>query len=420
MGSVSPEKPHIVLVPYPAQGHDIPALCDSTTKNCLAPFRELLVRLNDPSSGVPPVTGVITDGVMSFAHDAAQELGIVDVMLWTASACGFVAYLHYRELVARGFTPLRDMSDITNEYLDAPIDWIPGLKNMRLKDIPSFIRTTDPNDIMLNFFIHETSRASMPSAIILNTFDDLEGSALDSLSKVLPPLYTIGPLCLLSRLVPTSSPLASIGSSLWKEEDHFINWLDEKETGSVVLVNFGSITTMTNDNLMEFAWGLANSMANFLWVIRPDLVKGETSLLPQEFLSMTKGRGLLASWCNQEVVLTHRSIGGFLTHCGWNSTVESISGGVPTLCWPFFAEQQTNCRYLCTEWAMGMEIDNDVKREEVERIIRELMEGDKGKEMRRRAFEWKETAHKATEEGGVSFINFEKVVKEVLLPKKYK
>ncbi|KAJ6843055.1 7-deoxyloganetin glucosyltransferase-like [Iris pallida] len=402
---------------------DVPALCDSTTKNCLAPFRELLLSLNDSSasSNVPPVTCVVTDGVMSFAIDAAKEFGIPDVLFWTPSACGFMAYLHYHELIARGLVPFKDESDMTDEFLSTTIDWIPALKNMRLKDIPSFIRTTNKDDIMLNFFVRETRRASMASAIILNTFDDLERPVLDAMAKMLPPIYTIGPICLLSRHIPPNSPLASMGSSLWKEDTSCLEWLEGKDPGSVVLVSFGSITTMTNDQLIEFAWGLANSNISFLWVVRPDLVEGESGLIPEEFFTETEKRGLLASWCNQETVLMHPSIGGFLTHCGWNSTLESISSGVPTLCWPFFAEQQTNCRYLCTEWGMGMEIDNNVKRKEVEEIIRELMGGEKGKEMRRRASEWKERAFSATmKPGGNSFLNFDRVVKEVLLPKKSK
>ncbi|RWW82923.1 hypothetical protein BHE74_00008587 [Ensete ventricosum] len=138
-------------------------------------------------------------------------------------------------------------------------------------------------------------------------------------------------------------------------------------------------------------------------------------VLPQEFVEETKERGLLASWCPQEAVLWHASVGGFLTHSGWNSTIESISGGVPMLSWPFFAEQQTNCRYACTEWGIAMEIDNDVKREVVEALIRKLMGGEKGREMRKKAMEWKEKARLATRPGGSSFVNTERLIKDVLL-----
>ncbi|KAL7245643.1 hypothetical protein ACSBR2_000887 [Camellia fascicularis] len=173
---------------------------------------------------------------------------------------------------------------------------------------------------------------------------------------------------------------------------------------------------MTSQQLIEFAWGLVNSKKTFLWVIRPDLVVDDSAILPPDFVNETKERGLLASWCPQEQVLSHPSVGGFLTHCGWNSTLESICSGVPMLCWPFFAEQQTNCWLCCKEWGIGMEINSDVKREEVESLITELMGGgEKGKEMKRKVMEWKKLGEEATASSvGPSYLDFEKVVNCVL------
>jgi len=182
-----------------------------------------------------------------------------------------------------------------------------------------------------------------------------------------------------------------------------------------VYVNFGSVTVMSPTQLAEFTWGLANSGQTFLWVIRPDLVVSDTAILPLEFSAMTRERSLLASWCPQVQVLRHQAIGGFLTHNGWNSTIESIMAGVPMVCWPFFAEQQMNCRYSCQEWGIGMEIDGDVKRDEVERQVRELMEGERGKEMKRKAMEWKEMAREATRPSGSSCLNLDEVIDKVLL-----
>ncbi|KAJ7965730.1 Glycosyltransferase [Quillaja saponaria] len=398
---------------------DVPSLCDSTTKTCLLPFKNLLSKLNDDASkssdDVPPVTCIVSDGVMSFTVDAARELGIPEVLFWTTSACGFACYVQYRRLLDTGITPLQDSSYVTNGYLENVIDWIPGIKNIRLRDIPSFIRTTDPDDIMLRFVPNECERAQKASAIILNTFDSLEHDVLEAFSSILPPVYSIGPLNLLTNQV-TDKDLKSIGSNLWKEEPECLVWLDSKAPNSVVYVNFGSITVMTNEQLIEFAWGLANSKQEFLWVIRPDLVAGDTAVLPPEFVAETKNRGLLANWCPQEQVLSHPSIGGFLTHSGWNSTIESVSGGVPMICWPFFAEQQTNCRFSCTEWGMGMEIEGDVKRDGVESLVRELMEGDKGKEMKKKAVEWKKLAVEATTgPHGSSYVNLDNLVHQVLL-----
>ncbi|KAJ9673870.1 hypothetical protein PVL29_023429 [Vitis rotundifolia] len=476
MGSLAiTEKPHAVCIPYPAQGHinpmlklakflhfrgfhvtfvnteynhnrllksrgpdslkgipsfqfktipdglppsnvdatqDIPALCVSTRKHCLPPFRDLLSNLNHDG---PPVTCIVSDGVMSFTLDAAQELGVPEVLFWTTSACGFMGYVQYRNLIDKGLTPLKDESYLTNGYLDTVIDWIPGMKGIRLRDIPSFIRTTDPNEIMLEFPLREAERARKASALIFNTFDALEHEVLDALSQMFPPIYTIGPLHQLMSQIQDND-LKLIESNLWKEEPECLEWLDSKEPNSVVYVNFGSITVMTSQQLNEFAWGLANSNQTFLWIIRPDLVSGDAAILPPEFVAETKERGLLAGWCPQEQVLSHPAVGGFLTHNGWNSTIESVSAGVPMICWPFFAEQQTNCRYCCTEWGIGMEIDSDVKRDEIERLVKELMEGEKGKELKKKALEWKSLAEEATRgPNGSSFSNLDKMITQALL-----
>lgn len=270
---------------------------------------------------------------------------------------------------------------------------------------------------MVNFAIGECQRAFKASAIVINTFDDLEHEVLNAMQSMFHNIYSIGSLSLLvNRLQNTS--LNATGSNLWKEERECLDWLATKEPNSVVYVNFGSITVMTAQQMSEFAWGLANSNHNFLWVVRPDLVRGEFAMLPDEFANITKERGLLVSWCPQEEVLSHPSVGGFLTHCGWNSTIESICAGVPVICWPFFADQQMNCRFACTTWGIGMEIESngERQRESIEGLVRELMEGERGKEMRQRTLEWKESAENAVKEGvGSSCVNLEKLINDVLL-----
>uniref|UniRef100_A0A0D9W3H2 Glycosyltransferase n=1 Tax=Leersia perrieri TaxID=77586 RepID=A0A0D9W3H2_9ORYZ len=400
---------------------DIPALCHSTSTTCLPHLTTLLANLNDPNSGAPPVTCVVCDGVMSFAYDAARRIGVPCAALWTASACGFVGYSHYRHLVDRGLVPLKATSQLTDGYLDTVVDDAAAhgmCDGVRLRDFPSFIRTTDRDDIMLNFLMREAERLSrLPDAVILNTFDDIERVALDAMRAVLPPVYTVGPLLLHVRhVIPSGSPVdVAIGSNLWKEQDGLVEWLDGRPSRSVVYVNYGSITVMTNEQLLEFAWGLANSGYHFIWNVRPDLVKGDTAVLPPEFLTAVEGRGLLTTWCPQEKVIEHPAVGVFLTHSGWNSTLDSICAGVPMLSWPFFAEQQTNCRYKCTEWGVGMEIGGEVERGELAATIREAMEGEKGREMRRRAAEWKEMAVRATLPGGPAECNLTRLIDDVLL-----
>ncbi|KAL3843764.1 hypothetical protein ACJIZ3_001167 [Penstemon smallii] len=392
---------------------DIPQLCDSLRKNGLSPFLDLIKSLND-SPDCPNVSCIVSDGVMSFTLDAAEQLDIPEVVFFTTSACGFMGYCHYAELVTRGIFPLKDESQITNGYLETKLDWVPGMKNIRLRDFPSFVRTTDPDDIMVNYNILQTKNASRAKAVLINTFDELEKEVLDALRQKFGHVSTIGPLQLLEHVV--ESPMVkSIGSSLWKEDDACIAWLNDRAPNSVLYVNFGSITVLSPKQLLEFAWGLANSNQQFLWIIRPDLVSGDSAILPEEYSKEVEGRAMMVGWCSQEQVLAHPSVGGFLTHSGWNSTIEGISEGKPMICWPFFAEQQTNCRYACTDWEIGMEIEGEVAREKVADLVKILMEGEKGKVMRKKALEWKDKAQAAARVGGSSHHNLEYLINEILL-----
>ncbi|CAN6720643.1 unnamed protein product [Malus baccata var. baccata] len=425
------EKPHAVCIPFPAQGHITPMLQLTKLLNYKGFHitfvntefnHKRLLRSRGPNSldglpsfrfetipdGLPPtdvnatqdistlclsIRKTFSDVGMTLTLDEAQELGIPDVMFQTASACGLMCCLQYRPLIEKGFIPLKDAN-----YLDTVLDWIPGMKNIRLGDVPSFLRTKDPKDIMLDVLMHDV---------------------VDALSTLLPPVYSIGPLYLQLNQIPADNKLNLIGSNLWTNESECLEWLDSKEPNSVVYVNFGSITVTTAEQLTEFAWGLANSNMTFLWVIRPDLVGGDSSVVPAEFFVQTKERSLLASWCPQEQVLNHPAIGGFLTHCGWNSTLESLCGGVPMIIWPFFAEQQTNCRFCCKEWGVGMEIEGEVKRDYVEGLVRKLMEGEEGKVMRKKALEWKKLAKEATTgPNGLSFLDLDKIINQVLLSRR--
>nr|XP_010927263.2 7-deoxyloganetin glucosyltransferase [Elaeis guineensis] len=401
----------------PSSGLDgnrhIPSLCDSLSKNGLVPFRDLITRLNG-TAATPPVSLVVWGGLMSFGRKAAAELGIPDIMFWTASAGGLMGLLHYPQLIDKGLAPLKEESDFTNGFLDTRVDWIPGMRDIRLRDLPSLLQTTDPDDILFNFVIRETQEAFKATAIMINTFHDLEHEVLDALGQMLPPVYTVGSISMLCKRMSNNSSI-SLPSNLWKEDASCIEWLDRRDPKSVLYVNFGSLINLSMECLLEFAWGLANSNHFFLWVIRSDLVSGDKLILPQDLLRETKERCLVASWCPQEEVLLHPSVGAFLTHCGWNSILESIRGGVPILCYPAFAEQTTNCYFACKKWGIGMEIGGDVKRDVVEGVIKEVMDGVKGKDMRKKAGKLKEMAEKAVKEDGTSHSNMNSLLGSLCL-----
>ncbi|ESW23391.1 hypothetical protein PHAVU_004G043100 [Phaseolus vulgaris] len=312
---------------------DLAPLSKSVRENFLLPFRELLARLHDSAIAghIPPVTGLVSDYSLTFTTQAAQEITLPILLFSTASASSLLSILQIRILSDKGLISLKDR--------------IPTMKNFRPNH---FIRTTDPNNFIVKSIIDMADSVLKAPTTVINTYEELETEAFKALSSMLPSVCPIGPFPSFLNQSPQNH-LESLASNLWKEDTECLEWLKSKEPNSVVYVNFGSITVMSPEKLLEFAWGLANSKRPFLWIIRPDLVIGGSVILSSEFVNEISDRSLIASWCSQEQVLNHPSIGGFLTHCGWNSTIESICAGVPMVCWPFFADQPTNCRNICNE-----------------------------------------------------------------------
>ncbi|KAH0648079.1 hypothetical protein KY285_033327 [Solanum tuberosum] len=150
---------------------DSPSLCEASKKSCLVPFRDLVTRLNN-NSNFPSISCIVSDAAMSFTQQVSQELSVPNVGLWTSSACSLLAFTQYPKLVEQGYSPLKDES-----YLDTIIDWIPGMKGIRLKNLPSMIRARvdDPNYIIIKFVMEEImDKIPKFSALILNTFDTLD------------------------------------------------------------------------------------------------------------------------------------------------------------------------------------------------------------------------------------------------------
>ncbi|KAI5583514.1 hypothetical protein BDE02_06G019500 [Populus trichocarpa] len=238
---------------------DTQAILEACKKNLLAPFNELLAKLNHTASAdVPQVTCIVSDGFVPAAITAAERHGIPVALFFSISACTFMGLKQYKELKERGLFPLKDESFLTNGYLDQVLDWIPGMKDIRLRDLPSFLRTTDPDDYHFNFCMECAERASEGSAVIFHTFDALEKEVLSALYSMFPRVYTIGPLQLLLNQMKEDD-LDSIGYNLWKEEVECLQWLDSKKPNSVIYVNFGSIAVATKQQLIELGMGLAKS-----------------------------------------------------------------------------------------------------------------------------------------------------------------
>ncbi|GAV63587.1 hypothetical protein CFOL_v3_07105, partial [Cephalotus follicularis] len=243
------------------------AVLHAYMKNCQDPFKDLLLKLNgsSSSSSVPPVTCIVSDTLMNFTVDAAVEFSIPVVCFWISSACSLICHFYTRQLHESSYTALKDESNITNGYLDTIIDFIPGLEGIPMRYIPISLRIIDPDNIILKLIANEIERSKKVAGFIIHTYDALEKDALSALSSMLPPVYSIGPLHYFTNQIQYDD-LNLLGSNLnlWHEDSQCPEWLDSKEPNSVLYVSFGSTTIMTRDQMVEFAWGLANSKKNFL------------------------------------------------------------------------------------------------------------------------------------------------------------
>ncbi|KAH9307214.1 hypothetical protein KI387_035125 [Taxus chinensis] len=393
------------LPPEHGRIQQIDELCKSLADNCPAHLEKVVDKLKGKSD-VPPLTSIVYDGCMSWAQKTAIKLGVPGISFWTPSACGFYIYLSAPLLMEKGYIPLKDNSCVTNGYMEEVISCIPGIPVLRMKDVPSFFY--DATNYMFQFLVTQSQAAMSADFVLLNTFDELEGPVMEALRERLP-VYGIGPLLEAEQ----KNGLPNSFVSLWTEEKSCMEWLDDREPGSVVYVCFGSITVMSDQELVEFAWGLEGSKQPFLWVIRPDLIRGASAKLPTQFVEKVKGRSFFASWAPQMEVLSHPSVGGFLTHSGWNSTLESMGAGVPMICWPFFAEQQINRTYVSQIWKIGIAMNDVVERREVEEMVKRLMIGKEGEEMKKRICELRDASIRAANKGGSSYNNLEKILMEM-------
>ncbi|XP_068311666.1 UDP-glucose iridoid glucosyltransferase-like [Pyrus communis] len=363
--------------------------------NCKVSFRQRLTQVmeQEPEN---KITCVIYDDFMYFTEAVAKELNIPNIMLRTTSVTNFLARTALLHLHSKGHIPFPDFQS------DSPV---PDFDHLRLKDLPTnnFDSLEKYSELVVN--AHDVRTAS---AIVWNTTDWLEQSSLAQIHQQCPvPIFSIGPLHKIE---------AAASSSLLEEDTSCIGWLDKQSNNTVIYVSLGSVASISEKELAEMAWGLANSKQPFLWVIRPGSVSGSDwiELLPQGFIEAIGERGRIVKWASQREVLSHRAIRGFWSHCGWNSTLESLSEGIPMICLPSFGDQKVHSRYVSLVWKVGIHLDNKVERGEIERAVRKLMVEADGEVMRVRAKDLKEKIEVSLRKGGSSYKLLNKLVELIM------
>jgi len=233
--------------------------------------------------------------------------------------------------------------------------------------------------------------------LLCNSSCDLEPAAFGMAPEIIP----IGPLL-------ASNRGQNSAGHFWQEDTACLEWLDQQPRRSVVYVAFGSFTVFDQTQFQELALGLELSNRPFLWVVRPDITQGTSYAYP----AGVAGRGRLVGWAPQQKVLGHPSIACFLSHCGWNSTIEGVSSGVPFLCWPYFADQPSNESYICDVWKVGLKFNRDersgiVTQGEIKKKVDKLLCDENFKA---RALDLQEKAANNVKEGGCSDKNLNNFV----------
>ncbi|CAK8538708.1 unnamed protein product [Lathyrus sativus] len=355
------------------------------------------------------LSAFVVDMFCTTMIDIAKEFSVPTLVFYTSGVAylGLVFHLH----------TLRERDNIDSDQLLqlAELD-VPSFANsVPSKSLPTVVLRKEWESAFMNY----AEGLKNADGIIVNSFEELESYAVQSfLSHPGFPglsIYPVGPI--LNPEPKTEGTIDSVD---------VIKWLDDQPLFSVVFLCFGSTGCFDEDQVKEIALAIENSGARFMWSLRKPPLKGTMALpsdyplsdldsvLPEGFLDRTREIGMVIGWAPQAQILAHRAIGGFVSHCGWNSTLESIYFGVPIATWPLFAEQQSNAFELVFELKMGVEIASDyrvevnsgpnyfVTADKIERGIRSVL--DKDGEFRKKVKVISEKSRKTLLEGGSSYI----------------
>ncbi|XP_039143671.1 LOW QUALITY PROTEIN: crocetin glucosyltransferase, chloroplastic-like [Dioscorea cayenensis subsp. rotundata] len=356
--------------------------------------RNVSILLNDLATCGRPVTCVVYTILLSWVVDIAGEQGISSVLYWIQAASVFAIYYHF----FHGFESL------IKAHADDPSFPVcfPGLLPLQIKDLPSFltVRETDGlnADILDSlrelFRILDREQEKMKSMGVDKHLSEMGTDALASVSNEVEAI-PVGHL-------PKEYTNSVAGYLFREDEKKYMKWLDTKEEGSVVYISFGSVSVMKKEQMQEIVKALKESKRPYLWVVRKDNRE-------EELLEIEEGEdGMVVEWCSQVKVLAHRAVGCFVTHCGWNSTLESLVCGVPMVGVPHWTDQAMNAKLVESLWGCGVrsEVDGVIKGEELVRGLELVMgEGEKSVDIRRKAKMQKDKAIEAVGEGGSSHLN---------------
>ncbi|XP_054793824.1 UDP-glycosyltransferase 87A1-like [Prosopis cineraria] len=379
------------------RGNDMVGFLDAVMTRMEAPFEQLLDRLH------PPPTFIIYDTYLFWVVGVGNRRNIPVASFFPMSASFFSVLYHYRLFEQNGHYPAN-----LSENGDERVDYIPGLPPTRLADFPLNDGSWQSRKL-LHWIAKAFQWVLKAQYLLFPSILELESQAIHALKADFPiPIYTIGPA------IPHLSLKHNPSSCITDQNDpSYMKWLDTQPSGSVLYVSQGSFLSASTAQLEEIVAGLQASEVRFLWIAR-----GENLKLKETCGNM----GLVCSWCDQLRVLSHPAIGGFWSHCGWNSTREGAFAGVPFLAFPLIMDQPMNCKLIVEDWKTGWRVKKGVKegvlvtRDEVAGILKTFMDlsSDEGRELRQRARQVQQICRLAIADGGSLETNVNAFLRDLL------
>ncbi|XP_008245758.1 PREDICTED: scopoletin glucosyltransferase-like [Prunus mume] len=413
----------IKTIKFPSQEAGLPEGCENPdslpTPELASNFFKAVGLLQAPLEQLlleDQPTCLVADMFFPWATDAAAKFGIPRLVFHGTSFFSLAA-----SDCVRRYEPFKNTSSDSEPFV---IPNFPGEIKMTRAQVPDFVKYNIEND--LTPLIEQAKEAEVRSyGIVVNSFYELESVYADYFRKVLGrKAWHIGPLSLCNR---DNEEKAYRGKEASIDEHECLKWLDSKKPNSVVYVCFGSVAKFNNSQLKEIAIGLEASGVEFIWVVRKgkdDCDVGKEDWLPEGFEEMMEGKGLIIrGWAPQVLILDHAAVGAFVTHCGWNSTLEGIAAGLPMVTWPVSAEQFYNEKLVTQVLKIGVGVGAQkwcikvvgdiVKREAIEKAVTQIMVGEEAEEMRSRAKGLAKQARRAIEKGGSSHSDLNALIEEL-------
>eukprot|EP00250_Pteridium_aquilinum_P024530 c29210_g1_i1 orf=168-1364(+) len=302
-------------------------LLTKTIQNVGPALEDLIDRLAPEG---PPITCIISDILAFQTVDVAKKLGIPRVCFWLPNACIHAFVCHALHGASNGTFPTNGIPEPDE------VTSFPGLPACPTYKLPWLLGSKEDAEVLFQSLRPCLDALQQSEWALCNSVPELEINEL-------PPGFS--PLCLVGPILPTHilekepKPDSRMTTSLWAEEHTCLDWLDTQKPHSVLYVSLGSVATLNKEQLFELAYGLESTDLPVLWVVRHNIMGVKGCVFPEGFLERTEERIRVVAWAPQLMVLSHDAIGGFLTHNGWNSTIEAMSMGVPMLVWPQFTDQ---------------------------------------------------------------------------------